>query len=135
MTCHLKSVSQSCTQSIEFGCHLAPLRFDDVDHGWWLDRLGNSQYFLQNTEYNCNSKLPTWLSDNEIIDAKDLLPIKSFHYGPLKYSLEAANVTIGKLSCNGLKESNSMLTLPAMRTKIELLHVDILENREDIELN
>ena len=65
---NLKSVSQSCTQSIEFGCHLAPLRFDDVNYGWWLDRLGNSQQFLQNTEYNCNSKLPTWLSERHWIN-------------------------------------------------------------------
>ena len=125
---NLKSVSQSCTQSIEFGCHLAPLRFEDVNLGWWLDRLGNPQYFLQNFEYNCNSKLPTWLSDNEIIDAKAILPIKSFHYGPLKYSLEAANVTIGRLSCKGLKDSNLMLTLPALRK-------GIMENREHIEAN
>ena len=65
---NLKSVSESCTQSIEFGCHLAPLIFDDVNYGWWLDRLGNSQQFLQNTEYNCNSKLPTWLSERHWIN-------------------------------------------------------------------
>ena len=49
-------------------------------------------------------------------------------YGPLKYSLEAANVTIGRLSCKGLKDSNLILTLPVLRK-------DIMENRENIEAN
>ena len=50
---------------------------------------------------NCDSKSPVWNSDNGRITAKDLLPIKSFSYGPLVYDIERANVTIGRLSCSG----------------------------------
>ena len=39
--------------------------------------------------------------DSGRISAKHLLPIKSFHYGPLKFDVERANVTLGRLTCQG----------------------------------
>ena len=54
---------------------------------------------------NCDSKAPTWLNDTGLITNKDLLPITSFNYGPLKYDIEEGNVQIGKLKCSGLADS------------------------------
>ena len=54
---------------------------------------------------NCDSKTPTWLNDTGLITNKNLLPITSFNYGPLKYDIEEANVQIGKLKCSGLADS------------------------------
>merc|ERR1712049_7747 len=34
----------------------------------------------------------------------DKLPITSFAYGPLKFDIERANVTIGRLKCRGSKK-------------------------------
>ena len=119
----LMALSGSCHQDLDFGCFMAPLRFDDVDQGFWTDRHGNPQFFFNGNNpgthvcqcgeeqscvdstldlvCNCDSKSPTWYSDNGRITAKDLLPIESFHYGPLEFDLERANVTIGRLTCTG----------------------------------
>ena len=119
----LISLSESCHQDLDFGCFMAPLRFDDVDQGYWTDWDGNTQVFFHGNNpgthvcqcgedqscvdstldlvCNCDSKSPTWYSDIGRITAKNLLPIKSFHYGPLEFDLERANVTIGRLTCSG----------------------------------
>ena len=52
------------------------------------------------------------MSDYGIIQNSDLLPIQSFHYGPLVYDLEQANATIGRIVCSGLKDTNSGSFVP-----------------------
>lgn len=42
----LISLSESCHQDLDFGCFMAPLRFDDVDQGYWTDWHGNTQVFF-----------------------------------------------------------------------------------------
>ena len=119
----LMALSETCYQDLDFGCFMAPLRFDDVDQGFWTDKNGNAQNFFHGDNAgthvcqcgednscvdssldlvcNCDAKSPIWRSDNGRITAKELLPIKSFSYGPLVYDLERANVTIGRISCTG----------------------------------
>ena len=36
----LIQLSQSCSQSIDFGCFLAPLSLEGTDYGWWRDKNG-----------------------------------------------------------------------------------------------
>jgi hypothetical protein len=38
----LIQLSDSCSQSFDFGCYLAPLTFDDINLGTWLDKNGNT---------------------------------------------------------------------------------------------
>ena len=117
----LMSLSESCYQDLDFGCFMAPLRFDEFDHGFWTDKDGNAQAFFNGNNpglhtckcgedqscldpllaCNCDAKSPVWALDSGRITAKDLLPIQSFSYGPLIYDLERANVTIGRLICSG----------------------------------
>ena len=120
----LMELSETCFQDLDFGCYMAPLRFDDVDQGFWTDKNGNPQIFFHGDNpgthlcqcgednscvdssldlvCNCDSKSPVWNSDKGRITAKELLPIKSFSYGPLVYDVERANVTIGRISCTGM---------------------------------
>ncbi len=36
----LIQLSETCSQSIDFGCFLAPLKDEDTAFGWWLDKSG-----------------------------------------------------------------------------------------------
>ncbi len=46
----LIQLSDTCSQSIDFGCFLAPLQFEDTQFGWWLDKSGkNSKYEYVNS--------------------------------------------------------------------------------------
>ena len=42
----LVSLSKSCYQDLNFGCFMAPLQFDGIDQGYWLDRNGDVQIFF-----------------------------------------------------------------------------------------
>ena len=119
----LIELSDTCHQDIDFGCFLAPLRFEGVDLGYWSDKNGDFQYFfsgngpehtcqcgidgtcvdstIEQLKCNCDAKDPTWYSDTGRINAKKLLPITAFQYGPLKFDVERANVTLGRLTCKG----------------------------------
>ena len=126
----LKSLSQGCKQSITFGCFLAPMKWYSKHHGWWTDRSGNPHYC---TDCQCNSKKPEWMEDEMSTEDLNLLPMKSFVYGPLKYDLEEANVSIGRLSCSGLKESSgisSVSSLPEIVQEMKRIEEDIEEIRE-----
>ena len=126
----LKSLSQGCKQSITFGCFLAPMKWYSVHHGWWTDRSGNPQYC---TDCQCNSKKPVWMEDEISTEDFNLLPMKSFVYGPLKYDLQRANVSIGRLSCSGLKESSGISSLPDIVQKMERIEEDITAVDEKID--
>ena len=129
----LKSLSQGCKQSITFGCFLAPMKWYSVHHGWWTDRSGNPQYC---TDCQCNSKKPVWMEDEISTEDFNLLPMKSFVYGPLKYDLQRANVSIGRLSCSGLKESSQssgISSLPDIVQKMERIEDDIRAVDEKID--
>ena len=76
------------------------------DHFWQLFFIGmEGNCINEKLLCNCDSKTPTWLNDTGLITNKNLLPITSFNYGPLKYDIEEANVQIGKLKCSGLADS------------------------------
>ena len=119
----LIALSETCYQDLDYGCCLAPLRLDDIDQGFWKDKNGDDQVFFHGNHpgehlcqcgedhscvdsgldlmCNCDSKSPTWYNDVGRITAKELLPIASFHYGPLIFDLERANFTLGRLTCSG----------------------------------
>ena len=119
----LVSLSQTCYQQIDYNCFLAPLHFDGVDNGVWIDKNGQPQSFFNGNhpgehmctcgednscvgsniglQCNCDSNNPTWDSDIGFITSKDLLPIAGFNYGPLEFEIERAMVTIGRFTCSG----------------------------------
>ena len=45
-----------------------------------------------------------------MIKAKDLLPLTEVFYGPLKYDLNRANFTIGRLKCTGKYQADDQVT-------------------------
>ena len=42
----IMDLSESCSQSIDFGCFLAPLEFEGSQLGWWSDKHGNPNYYF-----------------------------------------------------------------------------------------
>ena len=122
----LIDLSVECTQDITFDCNSAALELNDLSLGAWIDRHGRSHHFFDGSnpeehtckcgteencisshlKCNCNAKRPEWMQDVGTITCMDLLPIKSFTYGPLELDLEQAKVTIGSLKCKGLKVIN-----------------------------
>ena len=56
---------------------------------------------VPNIDCNCDSNDPIWYNDQGVITSMEKLPITSFAYGPLKFDIERANVTIGRLKCQG----------------------------------
>ena len=129
----LKSLSQGCKQSITFGCFLAPMKWYSKHHGWWTDRSGNPHYC---TDCQCNSKKPEWMEDEMSTEDLNLLPMKSFVYGPLKYDLEEANVSIGRLSCSGLKESSgisSVSSLPEIVQEMKRIEGEMIDGFQEVQ--
>jgi len=124
----LIAASETCEQSIRFDCFLAPLMVHGSDHmGFWRDYYGTERTFFHgnldpeqpfgcqcgvtktciepNLSCNCDAKLSDWQVDEGVITEKDLLPITEFAYGPLKYDMEKAKITIGSLRCSGKNQS------------------------------
>ena len=50
----IMDLSESCTQSIDFGCFLAPLEFEGNQLGWWSDKYGNPNYYF-NGDYSSDA--------------------------------------------------------------------------------
>ena len=120
--------SETCQQSIRFDCFLTPLtRYGKYDLGAWKSfnssvrntffhgNRNGTEHFCQcgidktciepNVPCNCDAKLPTWQADEGIITDKEQLPIVEFAYGPIKYDLEKAKLSIGHLKCSGTTTS------------------------------
>ena len=68
-----------------------------------------------------------------------MLPMKSFVYGPLEYDMEKANVSIGRLSCFGLKDSSDVSSLPEIVEEMKWIEGELIErtqtNREKVPIN
>ena len=50
-------------------------------------------------ESSCDLKEPVWLSNSATIEDRNLLPVSAVRYGPHKYELYKANITVGSLQC------------------------------------
>ena len=66
----------------------------------WTDRYGNSHQLDELGDSQCNLKAPTMFTDEGKISDKNLLPIQSWSYGPLRFENEKITITIGSLQCD-----------------------------------
>ncbi len=85
---NLMDLSETCTQSIKFGCYLAPLTDDGVNYGSWINRNGEKEIYFHGSNSgvhtcscdstgscadpsdvcNCDSQIPEHLFDEGIND-------------------------------------------------------------------
>ena len=137
----LIALSEDCEQSIRFDCFLAPLMsLGNEPKGSWKDQNGTERTFFHGNldtanphqcqcgidqtcvvpklPCNCDAKLPDWQVDEGTITDKDLLPMTGFTYGPMKYDLEQAKISIGSLKCSGRLNENVLTTCPEGWTKL-----------------
>ena len=69
----LIDLSESCTQSIDFGCFMAPLQYEGVSLGYWTDINGDYQNFFHGTATNghtCRCGIENDCVDSVIDDLK-----------------------------------------------------------------
>jgi len=125
----LMALSESCEQSLIYGCFLAPLTDNDINYGGWFDRNSDPQYFfdgdhpgehtcscgednscltngIDEFSCNCDAYFPIVANDTGLITAKNLLPITGVFYGPLMFETEFASFTVGRLRCRGDSTKN-----------------------------
>ena len=134
----LIDLSSECKQSFYYECTLAPLRKEDVDYAFWTGRDGKQNvYFtgdgdtsthacdchykegcieeelLHNT-CNCDSNEPTTLIDTGSITSA-ALPILTVAFGGLRFDMQQASYTIGRLTCKGKKEFNEASSCQSLK--------------------
>ena len=137
----LIDLSEDCEQSIRFDCFLAPLMsLGNEPKGSWKDQNGNERTFFHGNldtanphqcqcgvdqtcvvpklPCNCDAKLPDWQVDEGTITDKNFLPMTGFTYGPMKYDLEQARISIGSLKCSGRLDENVLTACPEGWTKL-----------------
>ena len=123
----LKDISDTCTQDIRFDCFISALSANEDPIGVWLNKDGEPEsYFVgayngqhicacgvnQNCsdsehDYVCNcdaAQIPEFQRDEGIITNSSALPITGFRYGELKYEAQIAQITIGRMKCQGQKQ-------------------------------
>ena len=66
----------------------------------WIETNGVKHEIESLGDSTCNDSPPEWLSNFDIINDKDLLPIKAFKYGPLKCASQMSVINIGPLRCS-----------------------------------
>ena len=128
----LIDLSSECEQSFYYECTLAPLKTANVDYAYWFGRDGQKNvYFtgsdstthacdcfyteegcvdgelLENT-CNCDSNEPTPLVDSGLITSS-ALPMLTIAFGGLRFDIQKASYTIGRLICKG-KNLNEVAT-------------------------
>ena len=116
-------ISKSCYQSVTFKCYISKF----TDFASWTDINGGKHKYFSNkaknvcecannststcfkihgaNDYSCNCNVgdPTEREDVIRITNKEILPLKSFHYGSFFHSNQKASVSIGPLVCEGMK--------------------------------
>ena len=121
----LKEISKECTQYINFDCFLSGLSSNDHPIGFWLNKDGEEEVYyvgangnmhicscgvnqncsgIENDLYcNCDYQIPLLQHDNGTITNQEDLPITGFRYGEMVNASQFVAITIGRLSCEGLK--------------------------------
>ena len=106
----------------------------DNDLFLWSDRNNNKHPLTNLQSNNCDFKNPEKFSDVATITQMDLLPIKSVSYGPITYEFQAANATIGPLTCYPIdSQSNMFDQVVENEENIEEIHQEFIEMKEGFE--
>lgn len=95
----LKEISDVCTQQLRYDCFLVPLtKWGMVQFGIWRDKKGLEHSLC--AKCNCDTSIPTNLSDILNVTTMDLLPISSVSFGGVTMSLQKAQHTVGRFICS-----------------------------------
>ena len=82
-------------------------------------------------ESSCDLKEPVWLSNLATIEDRNLLPVSAVRYGPHKYELYKANITIRPLQCHSAAEEERFNA----KVEFEDLEVKVSEIVSNLEQN
>ena len=96
----LLEAATSCEQTITFDCFLSPIK--DITGEFylqWMDRHGSYHNVTSLGENNCNRNWPKLLSDSAVLDDRTLLPVTGVRYGPMRFQLQKAKISVSKLQC------------------------------------
>ena len=82
-------------------------------------------------ENSCDLKEPVWLSNLATIEDRNLLPVSAVRYGPHKYELYKANITIGPLQCHPATEEerfNAKVEFEGLQEKVNEIVLNLEQN-------
>ena len=82
-------------------------------------------------ESSCDSKEPVWLSNSATIEDRNLLPVSAVRYGPHKYEVYKANITIGPLQCHSAAEEerfNAKVEFEDLEVKVSEIVLNLEQN-------
>ena len=82
-------------------------------------------------ESSCDLKEPVWLSNSATIEDQNLLPVSAVRYGPHKYELYNANITIGSLQCQPETEEerfNAKVEFEGLEEKVNEIVLNLEQN-------
>ena len=106
----------------------------DNDLFLWSDRSNNNHPLTNLQSNNCDFKNPEKFSDVATITQIDLLPITSVSYGPITYEFQAANASIGPLTCYPIDSQWNMFDqVVENEENIEEIHQEFIEMKEGFE--
>ena len=134
----LIDLSLECKQSFYYECTLAPLRTEDVDYAYWVGRDGKKNVYFTGSDAsthacdcyyteegcveeellhntcNCDSNEPTPLVDSGLITSS-ALPMLTIAFGGLRYDIQQASYTIGRLICKGKNENEAATSCRSLK--------------------
>ena len=82
-------------------------------------------------ESSCDLREPVWLSNSATIEDRNLLPVSAVRYGPHKYELYSANITIGTLQCQPETEEerfNAEIEFEGLEEKVNEIVLNLEQN-------
>ena len=82
-------------------------------------------------ESSCDLREPVWLSNSATIEDRNLLPVSAVRYGPHKYELYSANITIGTLQCQPETEEerfNAKIEFEGLEEKVNEIVLNLEQN-------
>jgi len=120
----LLEVSSTCSQSVTLNCFSSPIKLLQ-----WKDRFGDYHAVPNLNGTTCDSKDPTWLVNSGIVEDKTLLPISGVRFGPHKYEIQKAKITIGPLQCQ--QDDNEPFDI---EKEIKTLQIDVTKRALKTEL-
>ena len=96
-----------------------------MDQFKWVDALG-SHHALNGS--NCNTPIPAWTEQTNVIEDKNTLPIMKVLYGPLIHEGQSAKVVIGPIICEPRPNDDWSIVNLETHVKEVTEKIDILEN-------
>jgi len=137
----LMQLSEYCVQGFYYECTLAPLRADDIDFAFWIDRHGEKNVYFtgankgfhscdcnfsdegcfeqdtRGNRCNCDANQPAPLIDTGTLSDMTALPVMKLAFGGVPYEIQRGAFQLGNLQCFGKTDPEIGSSCSALKLK------------------